>query len=324
MNPFRVPLIAGNWKMNAGGRDACALARGVAMGVAGFRLVEVVVAPPFTAIAAAAYEIEEVTGSIDTAPNPDGKRGVGVAAQDMHAKDTGAYTGEVSAPMLKDAGARWVIIGHSERRQHFGETDATVVGKVDQAFAAGIRPIVCVGETFDERESGHTLEVIERQVRAFMNHFLREPGFGVIAYEPIWAIGTGKVASPDDAQEVHERIRALLEEVSEEVAEMTRILYGGSVKADNAEGLLSQDDIDGALVGGASLDANGFVAIAAAAQKLAEKGEEERRAALGVDAEPASAEPEEEREAEPPPHEEEPEDQTELFKDPPSGPSETF
>jgi triosephosphate isomerase len=302
--------------MNAGGREACALASGVAAGVVGYRLVEVVVAPPFTAIAAAAYEIERVTGSVSTEPNEDGRRGVGVAAQDMHAKETGAFTGEVSAPMLKDAGATWVIIGHSERRQFFGETDATVVGKVDQAFAAGIRPIACVGETLEERESGRTLEVVERQVRAFMNHFLREPGFGVIAYEPVWAIGTGKVASPADAQAVHAHIRSLLEEVSEEVAETTRILYGGSVKADNAEGLLAQDDIDGALVGGASLDVGGFIAIAAAAQRLAERGEEERRAALG--AEPAHESPSRE-----PSDEAKSSDDGPLFKDRP-GPSETF
>src|SRR5512139_2178738 len=141
MNPFRVPLIAGNWKMNAGGRDACALASAVARGVAALDRVEVVVAPPFTALAAAAYEIEQVTGSIDTAPGQDGRRGVGVAAQNMHPKEKGAFTGEVSASMLKDAGASWVILGHSERRQLFGETDASVVEKVDAAFAAGIRPI---------------------------------------------------------------------------------------------------------------------------------------------------------------------------------------
>jgi triosephosphate isomerase len=260
--------------MNAGGRDACGLARAVAIGGVGMRRVEIVISPPFTAIAAAAYEIEEAIGRVDTSPDEDGRRGIGVAAQNLHERDSGALTGEISAPMLKDAGATWVIIGHSERRQLFRETDASVRDKVDAAFAAGLRPIVCVGETLEEREEGRTLEVVERQTRAFMNHFLREPGFGVIAYEPVWAIGTGKVASPDDAQEVHASIRALLEEVSEEVAEMTRILYGGSVKAENAEGLLAQDDIDGALVGGASLVADGFLAIAAAAQSLAERADD--------------------------------------------------
>ncbi len=295
MNPFRAPLIAGNWKMNAGGREACALARGVAKASGGARRVEVVVAPPFTAIAAVAHELTDAVGSIDVAPNEDGRRGVGVAAQDMHAEEKGAFTGAVSAPMLKDAGASWVILGHSERRQLFGETDASVAAKVGAAFAAQIKPIVCVGETLAEREGGETLAVVERQVRAFMNHFLREPGFGVIAYEPVWAIGTGKVASPDDAQEVHAKIRALLEEVSEEVAEMTRILYGGSVKGDNAEGLLGQDDIDGALVGGASLDAEGFGKIIAAAQQLAESFEE----TAGED--PASEGGDSADDAEPPP-----------------------
>jgi triosephosphate isomerase len=275
MNPFRTPIIAGNWKMNAGGRDACALARAVARGAVQRRLVEVVVAPPYTALAAAAYEIEQIAGSVETSANEDGKRGVGVAAQNMHARTKGAFTGEVSAPMLRDAGVSWVIIGHSERRQLFGETDATVKDKVDAAFAANLRPIVCVGETLEEREAGRTLEVVERQLRAFMNHFLREPGFGVVAYEPVWAIGTGKVASPSDAQEVHARIRKLLGEVSEEVADSTRILYGGSVKGDNAEGLLWQEDVDGALVGGASLEAAGFVEIIASAQHLAERLAEE-------------------------------------------------
>ncbi len=260
--------------MNAGGRDACPLARAVALGAVEMRHVEVVVAPPFTAIAAAAYEIEAAIGRVETSPDAHGRRGVGVAAQNLHDRESGAFTGEVGAPMLKDAGATWVIIGHSERRQLFRETDASVRDKVAAAFASGIRPIVCVGETLEERDEGRTLEVIERQTRAFMNHFLREPGFGVVAYEPIWAIGTGKVASPDDAQEVHGRIRALLEEVSEEVAETTRILYGGSVKGENASGLLSQDDIDGALVGGASLTAEGFLAIVSAAQILAAENDD--------------------------------------------------
>ncbi|MFO0615172.1 MAG: triose-phosphate isomerase [Polyangiaceae bacterium] len=287
MNPFRTALIAGNWKMNAGGRDACALARGVARGVSPMRLVEVVVAPPYTALAAAAYEIEQICGSIETAANEDGKRGVGVAAQNMHARSKGAFTGEVSAPMLRDSGVSWVILGHSERRQFFGETDATVKEKVDAAFAANVRPIVCVGETLEEREAGHTLEVVERQLRAFMTHFLREPGFGVVAYEPVWAIGTGRVASPEDAQQVHARIREVLGEVSEEVAALTRILYGGSVKGDNAEGLLGQEDIDGALVGGASLEVAGFVQIVAAAQKLAEQLAEE----AGTEPEEPTADP---------------------------------
>ncbi|MFO0549213.1 MAG: triose-phosphate isomerase [Polyangiaceae bacterium] len=265
MNPARRPLIAGNWKMNAGGRDACALAFAVAQGTRAADRVDVVVAPPFTAIAAVAHEIEEARGSIDVSEG----FGVGVAAQNMHAQSSGAFTGEISAPMLRDAGATWVILGHSERRQLFGETDAGVEAKVKAALEAELRPIICVGETLAEREAERTLEVVEGQVRAFMQLLAHSPGFGVIAYEPVWAIGTGRVAKPEDAQAVHAAIRALLRTVSEHVAESTRILYGGSVKADNAAGLLGQADIDGALVGGASLDGAGFSAIAAAAQVIA-------------------------------------------------------
>jgi triosephosphate isomerase len=257
MNPFRRPLIAGNWKMNCGGADACELAAGVADATREHGRVDVLVAPPFTALAAVAHELAEKGGRVE------------VAAQNLHAKKNGAFTGEVSAPMLLDAGATWVIIGHSERRQLFGETDEGVADKTKAALEAGLRPVVCVGETLNEREAGDTLAVVERQVKAFIAHLAADPGTGVIAYEPVWAIGTGKVASPEDAQEVHAKIRALLEEASEELAETTRILYGGSVKADNAEGLLSQDDIDGALVGGASLDAAGFAGISAAAERIA-------------------------------------------------------
>ncbi len=269
MNPFRRPLIAGNWKMNSGGRDACTLAHDVAVATKGYKRVDVVVAPPFTALAAVAHELHEVRGTIET---PDG---VGVAGQNLHWAASGAYTGEISAQMLLDAGATWVILGHSERRQHFGETDEGVEDKTKRSLKEGLSPIVCVGETLEEREAGKTLEVVERQVRAFMELLSSDPGRACIAYEPVWAIGTGKVASPADAQEVHAKIRALLNEVSEEVAEATRILYGGSVKADNAEGLLDQEDIDGALVGGASLDAAGFAKIAAAAQAIAERVKED-------------------------------------------------
>jgi triosephosphate isomerase len=171
-----------------------------------------------------------------------------------------------------------VILGHSERRQLFGETDEGVAKKLASAQAAQLRPIVCVGETLEQREAGQTLEVVERQVRAVLDELGRQPGFGVIAYEPVWAIGTGKVARPEDAQEVHAMIRGLLAGASEELGRATRILYGGSVKADNAEGLLGQTDVDGALVGGASLDPAGFGRIVEAAQtlalRLAEPGEQ--------------------------------------------------
>ena len=182
---------------------------------------------------------------------------------------SGAFTGEVSANMLKDAGATWVILGHSERRQLFGETDDTVARKVAAANAAGVRPIVCVGETLAEREAGRTLEVVERQVSAVVGELAKHVGVGLVAYEPVWAIGTGRVAKPEDAQEVHAKIRSILANASAELASATRILYGGSVKADNAEGLLGQPDVDGALVGGASLDPTGFGKIIEAAQRLA-------------------------------------------------------
>jgi triosephosphate isomerase len=265
VNPFRRPLIAGNWKMNAGGREACALAAMVADRTRGADRVDVVVAPPFTAVAAVAHEIEEIRGSIDVSEG----FGVGVAGQNMHAKASGAFTGEIGPAMLRDAGAMWVILGHSERRQLFGETDEGVGEKVRAAFESDLRPIACVGETLAEREAGETLAIVERQLRAFMQHFAGSPGVGVVAYEPVWAIGTGRVAKPEDAQEVHAKIRELLAEVSEEVAEATRILYGGSVKGDNAAGLLDQADIDGALVGGASLESEGFGKIVDAAQAVA-------------------------------------------------------
>ncbi|WP_233562078.1 triose-phosphate isomerase [Sorangium cellulosum] len=258
----RRPLIAGNWKMNAGGQDACPLAAAVAKATRELTRAEVVVAPPFTAIAAVAHELAEA------------KSEVGIAAQNMSAELSGAFTGEISSGMLKDAGATWVILGHSERRQLFAETDESVARKVASAVAAELRPIVCVGETLEEREAGDTLAVVERQVRAFLDELAKQPGFGVIAYEPVWAIGTGKVARAEDAQEVHAFIRGLLAKASEDLASVTRILYGGSVKADNAEALLAQDDIDGALVGGASLDAAGFAKIVDAAHRLAERAEQ--------------------------------------------------
>ena len=246
--PSRIPLIAGNWKMFHGGQTALALAAGIAEKTRGTADVDIVVAPPFTALAAVAQEL-------------DGTR-VEVAAQNLHAAAEGAFTGEVSAPMLLDAGCRWVIVGHSERRQLFGETDETIAKKIDAACKAGLRPIACVGETLAEREAGRTLEVVFRQLDSFVEHLGRAPGFGVIAYEPVWAIGTGKVAGPEQAEEVHTAIRGRLPPA---LASATRILYGGSVKPDNAARLLACENVDGALVGGASLDANSFAAIVRAA-----------------------------------------------------------
>jgi triosephosphate isomerase len=246
---MRSYVIAGNWKLNAGGGDGCELATKVAQATKGVK-AKVVVAPPFTALAAVSSDLAETH--------------VEVAGQNLYPEDKGAFTGEVSAPMLVASGAKWVIIGHSERRQYFAETDEFVAKKTAAALKAGLRPIVCIGETLAEREANKTLEVVFRQLDAVTAELRARPGFGVIAYEPVWAIGTGKVATTEQAQEVHAAIRGRLKAVSPELATETSILYGGSVKADNAQALLACEDIDGALVGGASLDADGFGKIARA------------------------------------------------------------
>lgn len=246
----RKPLIAGNWKMNAGNESGLKLAAAIAEASKTLPQADLVVAPPFTLLA---QVIAKVAGS-----------SVEVSAQNMHEKSSGAYTGEISAEMLTSVGAKWVILGHSERRQFFGETDALVGEKTTVAQAANLRPIVCVGETLAEREAGATLDVVRRQLDAVTKTLAGRPGFGVIAYEPVWAIGTGKVASPEQAQDVHAAIRAYLAATSKELADVCRILYGGSVKPDNAKTLLGCPDIDGALVGGASLKAEDFLQIAAA------------------------------------------------------------
>jgi triosephosphate isomerase len=255
MDPKRRPLVAGNWKMHHGGASGVALTGSVVHLALELPHVDLVVAPPFTALS-------------DCARAADASR-VEIAAQNLYPKDVGAYTGEVSAPMLKDAGCTWVIVGHSERRQHFGETDAFVAEKVGAALQGGLIPIVCIGETLAEREAGDTLNVVERQLRAFLSIIAATPTPVAIAYEPVWAIGTGKNAGPAEAQEVHAAIRKWLASASAELASQTRILYGGSVKPDNATSLLAAADVDGALVGGASLHAASFGAIARAAESLA-------------------------------------------------------
>jgi len=238
-----------------GGATGVDLAANVAKKKKALGAVDMIVAPPFTALAAVAHECD---GS-----------GVLVAGQNLYAKDSGAYTGEISGAMLKDAGCSWVILGHSERRQFFGETDALVADKVKYALSIDLLPIACVGETLQEREAGRTLEVVKRQVAAFLPVLAASPASCAIAYEPVWAIGTGKVAGPTEAEDVHAAIRTWLSGHAG-LAERTRILYGGSVKADNAEALLRCENIDGALVGGASLDAESFGAIGAAAERLAQ------------------------------------------------------
>jgi triosephosphate isomerase len=254
LNARRKPLIAGNWKMYKGGPSGLLLAQECVKLAPEVPHVELVIGPPFTLLAAAAAECE---GS-----------GVALAGQNLHAKGEGAYTGEVSGPMLVESGCTWVIVGHSERRQHFGETDAGVAEKARTAFASELAPILCVGETLAEREAGHTLSVVQRQVEAFLEVIAHEAGKAAIAYEPVWAIGTGKTAGPHEAEEVHAAIRAWLTARDAALAERTRILYGGSVKPDNAAALLACPNVDGALVGGASLEVSSFGAIARAAELL--------------------------------------------------------
>jgi len=249
----RTPLIAGNWKLNAGGADAVGLAQGVAAAAAG-KKCDVVVSPPFVVLAA-------VSAALKAAGSK-----VGVAGQNLYPKDSGAFTGEISGPMLKAAGAEWVILGHSERRQYFQESDAFIAEKVAAALASGLLPIACCGETLEEREANRTLEVVFRQVDALLHLLGKNPDTIVIAYEPVWAIGTGRVATPAQAEEVHAAIRGrLTEKLSAATAEKVRILYGGSVNGENAAELLGCPNIDGALVGGASLKPDGFGKIIAAA-----------------------------------------------------------
>jgi triosephosphate isomerase len=252
MNPSRRPLIVGNWKMFNGGRSGVELAEACVAFARDLPGVDVVVAPPYTALAA-------VADCLDGSP-------VALAAQNLYPKDHGAYTGEISGPMLEECGCTWVIVGHSERRHHFAETDAIIAEKASAALAHDLLPIVCVGETLAQREAGETLRVIKHKVDAFLDVIARTSKAVAIAYEPVWAIGTGKNAGPAEAEEVHAAIRTWLEKKDADLAKRTRILYGGSVKGDNAASLLGCPNVDGALVGGASLDAASFGAIARAAK----------------------------------------------------------
>ena len=248
---MRKKFIAGNWKMHKTLAEARELAREIVQGVGRQTRVEVVLAPPYTALAAVAAEL---AGSK-----------VLLAAQDTFWETKGAYTGAIAPGMLADIGCSYVIVGHSERRQHFGDTDEAVNRKVKAVLAAGMRPIMCVGETLAEREAGRTFAVVENQVLKGLADFpLSERERLVVAYEPVWAIGTGKTATPQQAQEVHHLIRDQLSEVLGTTA--IRILYGGSVTPDNAATLLAEPDINGALVGGASLEAASFLGIIAGAK----------------------------------------------------------
>ena len=248
---MRRKFICGNWKMHKTAGEAAQLVRELREKLK--TRADVAVAPPFTALQAAKKELQ---GSV-----------IQLFAQNCHHEKQGAFTGEVSAPMLADAGCHGVILGHSERRQYFGETDEGVNRKLRAALEAKLHPIVCVGESLLEREAGRTWEVVSRQVRGALAGFAAgEIGRCTLAYEPVWAIGTGKTATTSQAQEIHAQIRELLRELAgAAVADAIRIQYGGSVKPENAADLMAQPDIDGALVGGASLKADDFARIVAGA-----------------------------------------------------------
>jgi triosephosphate isomerase len=246
---MRVPVIAGNWKMYKTAGEAAAFVRDFLPLVSGVRGVEIVLAPPYPSIGAVARLLQ---GS-----------GIGVASQNVHFADEGAYTGEVSTRMLTEAGATHCIIGHSERRQYFAESDDAVNRKVRATLAAGLAPILCVGEMLPDREGGRTFDVVGRQIAGGSKEVPAALASRIIvAYEPVWAIGTGKTATPAQAQEVHAFLRGRLKERWGGAADSVRILYGGSVKPDNIAALMENEDIDGALVGGASLSPESFAKIA--------------------------------------------------------------
>jgi triosephosphate isomerase len=255
--PMRKKLIAGNWKMNKTSADAVQLVKDIVPAAAKDHYVEVVICPPFTALESVARALEGSAAKL--------------GAQNMHPEASGAYTGEISAGMLRALFASYVILGHSERRTYFKETDAFINQKVLAALKSQLKPILCVGETLQEREAGSTLTVIQTQLEQGLQNVAKDVATTVvIAYEPIWAIGTGKVATTAQAQEVHAFIRSLLTNLfGEAIAQKVRILYGGSMKPSNAPELLAQQDIDGGLIGGASLEARSFVELinAAAAVK---------------------------------------------------------
>lgn len=248
-------LIAGNWKMNKTADEAVDIIKHIAQDVGGSTDVGVAVCPPFTALDAASKVI--------------GESNIQLGAQNMHHEISGAYTGEISAAMLRQLYVTYVILGHSERRQYFGETDEFINKKVIAALGNNLRPILCVGETIEEREAGKVLEVITTQTQGGLADVDKADAEDiVIAYEPVWAIGTGKTATPEMAQEVHASIREILcDRFGKDTGSKIRILYGGSMKPGNAEELLAQQDIDGGLIGGASLEAKSFVKIVQAAEK---------------------------------------------------------
>ncbi len=250
---MRKKIIAGNWKMNKTVAEAIELANAIKLDLADCNAVDVVLCPPFTAIKSVSDVVSETM--------------VNVGSQNMSSEENGAYTGEISHSMLKELFVRYVILGHSERREYYKENDVWINQKVQKALEKNLRPILCVGEKLEDREAGNTEKVVEVQVRAGLKEVPASAYTElVIAYEPVWAIGTGKVATSEQAQEVHAFIRGIVKDmVGAEAAEAVRIQYGGSMKPDNATELLAQPDIDGGLIGGAALDAVSFAAIVKAA-----------------------------------------------------------
>ena len=254
---MRIPFLAANWKMYKTVHEAVVYVKEFRSMVKDVTDAEIVVAPPFTAIHAAA----------EAARNTP----IGIAAQDLYWEREGAFTGEVSAAMVKEAGAEYVIVGHSERRRLFGETDAGVNRKTIAAFGAGLTPIVCIGETLEEREKNQTFAILDRQIKDGLDALASEQVAAlVIAYEPVWAIGTGRNATPDQAAEAHAHIRSRLRQwFGGDAAEQCHVIYGGSVKPDNIRDLVAHPDVDGALVGGASLDVRAFHEIVARSRPAA-------------------------------------------------------
>jgi triosephosphate isomerase len=250
---MRIPIVAGNWKMHNTVQESVVLSKEIKEGAAGFNNTEVVLAPPFTALSSVFTIIKDSN--------------ILLASQNIFYEDKGAYTGEIAPGMLKDVGCTYAIIGHSERRKYFNERDEDVNLKTKKALAAGLKPIVCVGETEEERVKGITEFVIGIQVKKAL-YGINSLNDIVIAYEPVWAIGTGKVATPIEAEEVHRFIRGVLSEVYSSPSSGVRILYGGSVTPENINELIDMEDIDGALVGGASLKPDTFLGII---KKVAEK-----------------------------------------------------
>ncbi len=253
---IRKKIIAANWKMNMTSSEAAAFMEDLELELKNFDGAEVVIVPPFTVLPKLSEIISEMPGVV-------------LGAQNMWHEPSGAYTGEVSAGMLREFFTRYVVLGHSERRTIFGESDELINKKVKAAHAASLRPILCVGETLEERDAGRVHEVLSRQLKGSLAGLDTEEMLDtVIAYEPVWAIGTGRTASPEQAQEAHAFIRKTLGEIFDATtASKVRIQYGGSVKPDNAKELLHQPDIDGALVGGASLEPRGFAKIVKAASR---------------------------------------------------------